>query len=35
MGNAEPVARAAADFVTGDIDDDGLAAALSRFGLCG
>lgn len=33
MGNGDPAARAAADYVCGDIDDDGLARALERFDL--
>lgn len=33
MGNAEDVTKAAADFVTGDIDEDGLAKGLRRLGL--
>lgn len=33
MGNGDDEARAAADIVCGDIDEDGLARALERFGL--
>jgi hydroxymethylpyrimidine pyrophosphatase-like HAD family hydrolase len=33
LGNAEPEVKAAADYVTADIDDDGLAKALEHFGL--
>ena len=33
MGNADPKSKAAADYVTADIDDDGLAKALTHFGL--
>ena len=33
MGNAEPSVKAVADFVTADIDDDGIAKALKHFGL--
>ena len=35
MGNADPAAIEAADYVCGDIDEDGLARALERFGLIG
>ena len=35
MGNACPEAKAAADYVTGDCDADGLADALRHFGLIG
>ncbi len=35
MGNAEPATKAAADYVTADIDADGLAKALQHFGLIG
>lgn len=33
MGNGDAAARAAADYVTGDIDEDGLANALRHFGV--
>lgn len=33
MGNAEETVRAAADYVTADIDDDGIAKALKHFNL--
>lgn len=33
LGNAEPEVKLAADYVTADIDDDGLAKALKHFGL--
>lgn len=33
MGNAEEEAKQAADYVTADIDDDGIAKALAHFGL--
>lgn len=33
MGNAEEKVKAAADYVTADIDDDGVAKALQHFGL--
>ena len=33
LGNAEPEVKAAADYVTDDIDDDGVAKALQYFGL--
>ena len=33
MGNAVPQAQAAADYVTSDIDDDGIAAALRHLNL--
>lgn len=33
MGNALPMARAAADYVTDAVWDDGVATALERFGL--
>ena len=33
MGNAEVAVKEAADFVTADIDDDGIAKALRHFGL--
>lgn len=33
MGNATGAAKAAADYVTSDIDDDGIARALEHFGL--
>ena len=33
MGNGTPAARAAADFVAGSVDDDGLAGAFRRLGL--
>lgn len=33
MGNAEDATKAAADFVTADIDDDGIARALQHFNL--
>ena len=33
MGNAEPEVKAAADYVTADIDEDGIARALCHFGL--
>ena len=33
MGNAVEEAKKAADYVTGDIDDDGVAKALRYFGL--
>ena len=33
MGNAEENVKAAADYVTADIDDDGIAKALAHFGL--
>ena len=35
MGNAEPVVKAAADYVTADIDEDGIVKALCHFGLTG
>ena len=33
MGNAEPLVKAAADYVTDSVDDDGIAKALRHFGL--
>lgn len=33
LGNAEPEVRAAADYITADIDDDGVEKALKHFGL--
>ncbi|MBR4291087.1 MAG: Cof-type HAD-IIB family hydrolase [Oscillospiraceae bacterium] len=33
MGNAEEAAKAAADYVTADIDEDGIEKALKHFGL--
>ena len=33
MGNGTDEAKAAADYVTADIDDDGIAKALRHFGL--
>lgn len=33
MGNGGEDVKAAADFVTRDIDDDGIAYALQHFGL--
>lgn len=33
MGNAEPEVKEAADYVTSDIDQDGIAKALRHFGL--
>lgn len=33
MGNAEPMTKAAADYITSDIDDDGIEKALKHFGL--
>ena len=33
MGNACDAAKAAADYVTTDIDKDGIAKALRHFGL--
>lgn len=33
LGNGEPEVKAAADYVTADIDDDGVAKALEHFGL--
>ena len=33
MGNAEDATKAAADFVTADIDDDGIAKALKHYNL--
>lgn len=33
MGNASPKAKAAADYITTDIDDDGIAHALKHFHL--
>lgn len=33
MGNAAPQIRAAADYVTGDVDDDGIHRALIHLGL--
>lgn len=33
MGNAEPTAKAAADYVTADADQDGIYRALERYGL--
>jgi hypothetical protein len=33
MGNASEVAKAAADYVTSDIHEDGIAHALEKFGL--
>ena len=33
MGNAEDDTKAVADYVTADIDDDGIAKALEHFGL--
>jgi hydroxymethylpyrimidine pyrophosphatase-like HAD family hydrolase len=33
MGNGVPEAKALADLVTDDIDDDGIAKAMVRLGL--
>uniref|UniRef100_A0AAU6WKR8 HAD hydrolase family protein n=2 Tax=Chryseobacterium TaxID=59732 RepID=A0AAU6WKR8_9FLAO len=33
MGNANDAVKEIADFVTGDVDDDGIEKALLRFGL--
>lgn len=33
MGNAVPEVKEAADYVTGDVDDDGIEKALKHFGL--
>lgn len=33
MGNAEECTKAAADYITADIDEDGIAKALKHFGL--
>ena len=33
MGNGEEGAKQAADYITADIDDDGVAKALVHFGL--
>ena len=33
MGNAWPDARAAADYITTDVDKDGIWNALENFGL--
>jgi hydroxymethylpyrimidine pyrophosphatase-like HAD family hydrolase len=33
MGNAKEVTKAVADYVTADIDDDGIEKALIHFGL--
>ena len=33
MGNAAPRIQAVADYVTADIDDDGIYRALTRLGL--
>ena len=33
MGNAADVTKAAADYITDDIDEDGLYNALKHFGL--
>lgn len=33
MGNADEKVKAAADYVTADVDDDGIAKALRHFGL--
>ena len=33
MGNGTPEAKAAADYVTADCDEDGLQKALEHFGL--
>lgn len=33
MGNANPPVKERADFVTKDIDDDGIEYALRHFGL--
>ena len=33
MGNAEEAVKAVADFVTADIDDDGIEKALKHFQL--
>ncbi len=35
MGNAGSAAKEAADYITADIDDDGIAKALRHFGLIG
>lgn len=35
MGNAEEVTKRAADYITSDIDEDGIADALKYFGLLG
>lgn len=34
MGNACEEAKGAADYVTSDIDDDGVSRALSALGIC-
>ena len=33
MGNALPGVKAAADYVTDSVQNDGVATALARFGL--
>ena len=33
MGNARPEAKAVADYITDDIDNDGWAKAIKHFGL--
>ena len=33
MGNAVEAAKKAADYITADIDDDGIEKALKHFGL--
>ena len=33
MGNGEEQVKAQADYVTADVDDDGIAKALRHFGL--
>ena len=33
MGNAEEVVKQNADYITADIDDDGIEKALRHFGL--
>ncbi len=33
MGNADPLTKSAADYVTSDIEDDGIWNAMSQFGL--
>ena len=35
MGNGNPEAKRAADYVTDDVDKDGIPKALRRFGLIG
>ena len=33
MGNATPDVKAAADYVTGSVDEDGIISALRHFGV--